>query len=603
MFDHKSYIAALPRRPGVYRMFGADHELLYVGKARSLRDRVGSYFSGANVTPKVQSLVEQITAIEVTVTNSETEALLLEYNLIKAHKPRFNVVLRDDKSFPYIQLYTGHEFPRLLFYRGPRSAPGRYFGPFPNAGAVRDTLNQLQKLFRIRNCRDSFFANRSRPCLQHQIGRCSAPCVGLITRAAYAQDIEAAVKVLEGRSEEVSRELEARMEEAVGRLEFERAAQLRDQRAALQRIQAQQVVTAGGERDVDVLAIAGEAGEYAVSLMLVRGGRNLGTTSYFPRAALAERDEALGSFIMQYYADTDPPPEVLVGTRLADARALGAALTERAQHTVEVRRPARGLGARWVELTQDNAAQALRMRFAQRAGMEEMLGDLARELDLPEPPSRIECFDISHTGGEGTVASCVVFGPEGPLKKDYRRFNVSGITPGDDYAALRQALTRRYRHVRDGEVAPPELLLIDGGAGQVAEVHAALAELGFPDLTVVGVAKGPDRRAGQERLFVHGAAVAISPEAHTPAARLIRRIRDEAHRFAITGHRRRRARRYHESVLETIPGLGPAKRRALLKHFGGLQGVMRAGVADLTQVAGIGATLARSLYDHLHPGS
>jgi excinuclease ABC subunit C len=603
VFDHKSYIAALPRRPGVYRMFGADHELLYVGKARSLRDRVGSYFSGANVTPKVQSLVEQITAIEVTVTNSETEALLLEYNLIKAHKPRFNVVLRDDKSFPYIQLYTGHEFPRLLFYRGPRSAPGRYFGPFPNAGAVRDTLNQLQKLFRIRNCRDSFFANRSRPCLQHQIGRCSAPCVGLITRAAYAQDIEAAVKVLEGRSEEVSRELEARMEEAVGRLEFERAAQLRDQRAALQRIQAQQVVTAGGERDVDVLAIAGEAGEYAVSLMLVRGGRNLGTTSYFPRAALAERDEALGSFIMQYYADTDPPPEVLVGTRLADARALGAALTERAQHTVEVRRPARGLGARWVELTQDNAAQALRMRFAQRAGMEEMLGDLARELDLPEPPSRIECFDISHTGGEGTVASCVVFGPEGPLKKDYRRFNVSGITPGDDYAALRQALTRRYRHVRDGEVAPPELLLIDGGAGQVAEVHAALAELGFPDLTVVGVAKGPDRRAGQERLFVHGAAVAISPEAHTPAARLIRRIRDEAHRFAITGHRRRRARRYHESVLETIPGLGPAKRRALLKHFGGLQGVMRAGVADLTQVAGIGATLARSLYDHLHPGS
>jgi excinuclease ABC subunit C len=371
----------------------------------------------------------------------------------------------------------------------------------------------------------------------------------------------------------------------------------------LQRIQAQQVVTAGGERDVDVLAIAGEAGEYAVSLMLVRGGRNLGTTSYFPRAALAERDEALGSFIMQYYADTDPPPEVLVGTRLADARALGAALTERAQHTVEVRRPARGVGARWVELTQDNAAQALRMRFAQRAGMEEMLGDLARELDLPEPPSRIECFDISHTGGEGTVASCVVFGPEGPLKKDYRRFNVSGITPGDDYAALRQALTRRYRHVRDGEVAPPELLLIDGGAGQVAEVHAALAELGFPDLTVVGVAKGPDRRAGQERLFVHGAAVAISPEAHTPAARLIRRIRDEAHRFAITGHRRRRARRYHESVLETIPGLGPAKRRALLKHFGGLQGVMRAGVADLTQVAGIGATLARSLYDHLHPGS
>jgi excinuclease ABC subunit C len=603
VFDHKEYIASLPRRPGVYRMFGAGQELLYVGKARSLRDRVASYFAARNVDPKVQALVAQISAIEVTVTNSETEALLLEYNLIKAHRPRFNIVLRDDKSFPYVHLYVEHDFPRLEFYRGSRSAPGRYFGPFPNAGAVRDTLNQLQKLFRIRNCRDSFFANRSRPCLQHQIGRCSAPCVGLITREPYAQDIAAAVKVLDGRSDEVNADLEKRMEEAGGRLQFERAAQLRDQLAALKRIQAQQVVTAEGERDADVFAITGEAGEYAVSVMLVRGGRNLGTSSYFPRAVLAEPHEALASFVMQYYAAAEAPAEVLLGSRLEDAAALAEALSTRVGHAVEVRLPVRGLGLRWVELARENAVQALRMRFAQRAGMEEMLLDLARELDLPEPPQRLECYDISHTGGEGTVAACVVFGPEGPLKKEYRRFNIRGVAPGDDYAALRQALERRYRHVREGELPAPDLLLIDGGIGQISQVHQVLEQLGFADLALVGVAKGPDRRPGQERLFVYGANTPLMLAAHAPAARLIQRIRDEAHRFAITGHRRRRARRYHESVLESVPGLGPAKRRALLRHFGGLQGVMRAGVADLTEVNGIGAALARSLYDHLHPGS
>jgi excinuclease ABC subunit C len=603
VFDPKEYIASLPKRPGVYRMYGAGRELLYVGKARSLRDRVATYFAARNVDPKVQALVGQVSAIEVTVTNSETEALLLEYNLIKAHKPRFNIVLRDDKSFPYIHLDVGHEFPRLEFYRGPRGGPGRYFGPFPNAGAVRDTLNQLQKVFRIRNCRDSFFANRSRPCLQHQIGRCSAPCVGLITREAYAQDIAAAVKVLDGRSDEVSAELQAHMDEAVSRLEFERAAQLRDQLAALKRVQAQQVVTAEGAGDVDVFAIVGEAGEYAVSVMLVRGGRNLGTTSYFPRAVLAEPNEALASFVMQYYANAEVPAEVLLGSRLADAAALAEALSTRTGHALDVRHPVRGLAARWVELTRENATQALHMRLAQRAGLDEMLLDLAHVLDLPEPPQRLECFDISHTGGEGTVAACVVFGPEGPIKKDYRRFNIHGVTPGDDYAALRQALERRYRHVREGETPAPDVLLIDGGAGQVSQVHEVLAQLGFGDLALVGIAKGPDRRPGQERLFVYGANAPLTPDGHSPAARLIQRIRDEAHRFAITGHRRKRARRYNESVLEVVPGLGPGKRRALLKHFGGLQGVMRAGVSDLTQVAGIGATLARTLYDHLHPGS
>jgi excinuclease ABC subunit C len=354
---------------------------------------------------------------------------------------------------------------------------------------------------------------------------------------------------------------------------------------------------------VDVFAIVGESGDFAVSVMLVRGGRNLGTTSYFPRAVLAELHEALASFVMQYYASTEVPAEVLLGSRIEEADALAEALSARSGHPIAVRHPTRGLALRWVELTRENATQALRMRFAQRQGMDEMLADLARELDLPEPPQRLECFDISHTGGEGTVASCVVFGPEGPLKKEYRRFNISGITPGDDYGALRQALERRYRHVREGEVPAPDVLFIDGGLGQIGEVHGVLAELGFADLTLVGVAKGPERRAGQERLYVYGTAQALAPAAHGPASRLIQRIRDEAHRFAISGHRRRRARRYNESVLEAVPGLGPAKRRALLKHFGGLQGVMRAAVVDLTQVAGIGATLARSVYEHLHPGA
>jgi excinuclease ABC subunit C len=601
-FDAKEFVAALPRRPGVYRMIDAAGTPLYIGKAKNLKDRVATYFSPANINPKVQALVHQIAEIEVTVTNSETEALLLEFNLIKAHKPRFNVVLRDDKSFPYIRLCLDHDFPRLSFYRGARNLPGRYFGPFPSAGAVKETLQQLQKLFRIRNCRDTFFANRSRPCLQHQIGRCSAPCVGLVTREAYAQDIDAAEKVLDGRSDEVNIELQARMESAAAELQFERAAVLRDQLAALKRIQAQQIVTADAERDVDVICIVGEPGEYAISVMLVRGGRNLGTTSYFPRGALAEPDEALTSFIMQYYATQEAPPEVLVSHTLQDAHALSEVLAARTGHAVNLRRPARGLGVRWLELNIENATQALRMRLVQREGSEEMLSALARELDLPELPARIECFDISHTGGEGTVASCVVFGREGPLKKEYRRFNITGVTPGDDYAALRQALTRRYTRISEGEYPAPDLLLIDGGLGQINEVHSVLTPLGFEDVTLVGIAKGAERRPGQERLCVFGSDSPLMLEPHSPASRLIQRIRDEAHRFAITGHRRRRARRYNESILETVPGLGPAKRRALLRHFGGLQGVLRAGTADFEQVGGIGAALARSLYDHLHPG-
>jgi excinuclease ABC subunit C len=461
----------------------------------------------------------------------------------------------------------------------------------------------VQKIFRIRNCRDSFFENRSRPCLQHQIGRCSAPCVNLISREDYARDIAGAVKVLEGRNSEVNAELAQAMEQAAEKLQFERAAALRDQLAALKQIQAQQIVTAEGDRDLDVFALVGEPGEFAVTVMIIRGGRNLGATGYFPKGTLAEPGEALASFLMQYYASTPPPAEVLVNLDLAEAEALAEALGSRAGTAVRVWKPSRALLARWMAMSVENAEQALRMRRARRAGIEEMLVDLASLLGLEKVPKRLECFDISHTAGEGTVASCVLYGPEGPLKKDYRRFNITGVTPGDDYGALRQALQRRYERVRAGEVPPPDVLLIDGGLGQINEVHGVLAELGFGDLKLVGVAKGPDRKPGQERLFVHGSPGAIVPGPDSSALRVIQRIRDEAHRFAITGHRRRRARRHNESVLETVPGLGPAKRRALLRHFGGMHGVLRAGVGDLESVNGIGATLARTLYDHLHPGA
>jgi excinuclease ABC subunit C len=611
-FDPKEYIPSLPRRPGVYRMYGAVQdgrsELLYVGKARNLRDRVGNYFLASNVDPKVQALVGHVARIEVTLTNSETEALLLEYNLIKEHKPRYNIVLRDDKSFPYIHLAAGHEFPRLVFYRGARNLPGRFFGPFPGAGAVKETLQSVQKIFRIRNCRDSFFENRSRPCLQHQIGRCSAPCVRLISRDDYARDIAAAIKVLEGRNDEVHTELAAAMEKAAESLQYERAAALRDQLAALKQVQAQQIVTAEGDRDIDVFAQVGEPGEFAVSVMIIRGGRNLGSTCYFPKGSLAEPNEALASFLMQYYAETPPPAEILVNVELAELAALTDALSTRAGSTTRIWRPSRALPARWMAMGIENAEQALRMRRARRADIGAQLESLAQILRLDRVPARLECFDISHTAGEGTVASCVVYGTEGPIKKEYRRFNIAGVTPGDDYGALRQALRRRYERVKAGEVVAPDVLLIDGGLGQINEVHAELAPLGFESLTLVGVAKGPDRRAGQERLFVHGAglhgeAATIVPGPDSPALRIIQRIRDEAHRFAITGHRKRRARRHNESVLETVPGLGPAKRRALLKHFGGMQGLMRAGVGDFEAVSGIGTTLARTLYDHLHPGN
>jgi excinuclease ABC subunit C len=601
-FDAKVFVDSLPGRPGVYRMLDADGQILYVGKARNLKSRVASYFQPSNVQPKVQALIAKTVNMEVTITNSETEALLLEYNVIKKHRPRFNVVLRDDKSFPYLHLETNHEFPRLNFYRGSRKEPGKYFGPYPSAGAVRDTLQQLQKLFRIRNCDDAYFANRSRPCLQYQIQRCTAPCVGLVSKEHYARDVGAAIKVLEGRNDEVSEDLGRRMEAAAERLEFEEAALIRDQLAKLKVIQAQQIVTAGADHDADVIAIAAANGEYCVALMFVRAGRSLGSTTFFPKAPFAELPEVLAAFVMQYYLERDAPAEIIVEQDFDEMQLLESTLAERLSHKVRISSSVRGIRARWLEMTRNNAEQALNMRRLARAGIESSLEDLRDAFDLEEAPNRLECFDISHTGGTDTVASCVVFGVEGPLKNDYRRFNISGIQPGDDYAAMYQALTRRYKRIRDGEIIKPDVLLIDGGKGQLAEAAKVLDELGVGGITLIGVAKGVDRRPGQEQLFLLGQDTPTILPPDSRALHLIQRVRDEAHRFAIAGHRRKRAKRHSQSILETIPGLGPVKRRELLKQFGGLQGILRAGIDDFIQVRGLGRELAQVIYEHLHPG-
>jgi excinuclease ABC subunit C len=601
-FDAKSFVDSLPGRPGVYRMLDAEGTILYVGKARNLKSRVSSYFQPSNVQPKVQALVAKTAVMEVTITNSDTEALLLEFNLIKKHRPRFNVVLRDDKSFPYLHLETKHDFPRLNFYRGSRKEAGRFFGPYPSAGAVRETLQQLQKLFRLRNCDDLYFSNRSRPCLQYQIERCTGPCVGLVRKEDYARDVGAAIKVLEGRNDEAQIELARRMEAAAEALNFEEAARVRDQLKHLRVIQAQQIVTADEDYDADVIGIASGNGDHAIALMFVRGGRSLGSTTFFPKAPLAELPEVLAAFVTQYYLERESPAEIILERDFEEMQVLEETLAERAGHKVRITSQVRGIRARWLEMMHGNAEQALKMRAVARTSIESSLEELREAFGLEEAPRRLECFDISHTGGTDTVASCVVFGPEGPIKGEYRRFNIAGIQPGDDYAAMHQALTRRYRRVREGEVAAPDVLLIDGGKGQLREAAAVLDELGVTGIELIGVAKGADRRPGQEQLF--------TPERDTPtilapdssALHLIQRVRDEAHRFAITGHRRKRAKRHSQSILETIPGLGPVKRRELLKQFGGLQGIMRAGIDDFVQVRGLGRELAQVIYEHLHPG-
>lgn len=602
-FDSKTFVATLSTGPGVYRMLDAEGKVIYAGKARNLKKRVSSYFSAKPQTTKTMSMVQQIAAIEVTVTASEIEALLLEFNLIKRYRPRYNVSLRDDKSFPYIHLSSQHGFPRLSFYRGARNLPGKFFGPYPNAGSVRETLLLIQKLFRLRTCEDLTFANRTRPCLQFQIKRCSAPCVGEIDRDSYAQDVADAVKVLEGRNQELVGELAGRMEQAAAELQFERAARLRDRIQAIKGIQATQSVSGKNGIDADAVGMAEENGQFCVSIVFIRGGRNLGSTNFFPKPGIAESGELLSSFLAQYYLAREAPDEILVDRPVQDVELLQATLAQRAGHDIAIRSNARGQRSRWLDMARTNATLGLKMKLSSNANLSAQLQALAEALHLPKAPERLECFDISHTMGEATVASCVVFGSEGPLKGHYRRFNIEGLAPGDDYGALRQAITRRYIRVKRGEVPMPDVLFIDGGASQLAVAVEVLKELEIDDLHVIGVAKGADRRPGQERLFLAGQELPTILPTDSPALHLIQRIRDEAHRFAITGHRQRRAKARKQSVLEAVPGLGPRKRREVLRQFGGLQGVARASAEDLAKVRGISPQLAELIFSSLHPGS
>lgn len=598
VFDGKEFVAGLPNAPGVYRMLAADGSALYVGKAGSLRKRVASYFSASPKPARIMSMLSQVASMEVTVTRTEVEALLLENQLIKSLKPRYNVMLRDDKSYPYV-LLTDQEWPRLGFHRGPRSIPGRYFGPYPNAGVVRETLNLMHKLFRLRSCEDSVFRNRSRPCLQYQIGRCSAPCVGLVSREEYDDAVRRVGLFLDGRSDELTDELGAAMERASEALEFEQAARLRDQIASIRSLQARQYVD-GRVADLDVLACAMQGSDACVLLLAFRDGRNLGTRSFFPQTRGAEDPaEVLSAFVSQYYAEQPPPPEIILDRAIEDAPLLEQALSESAGRRVRLRHSVRGDRAGYLDLARRNAALALASRVDSHSAQRQRLEALQELLGMDEPPQRIECFDISHTMGEATVASCVVFDAEGPVRSQYRRYNITGVAPGDDYAAMGQALMRRFRRAAEEGGVVPDVLLIDGGAGQVRQAREVLAEAGVADVAIVGVAKGAERRPGEETLLLPDGR-SVRPGPGSPALQLIQQVRDEAHRFAITGHRGRRQRARITSRLEDIPGVGPRRRGNLLRHFGGLAGLKAAGAEEIAQVEGISHALAERIYASLH---
>ena len=600
IFDGKAFVRTLTTSPGVYRYFDADGELLYVGKAGNLRKRVGSYFLKPRMEPRIAAMIVQIARCEITVTRTEGEALLLESQLIKSLKPRYNILLRDDKSYPYIYLSGGEDYPRLAFHRGAKNLPGRYFGPYPSTFAVRESLSLMQKLFKVRQCEDSYFRNRSRPCLQHQIGRCTAPCVKFIDVDDYRSDVRHAEMFLEGRSSAVIDELAAAMEQASAKLDFERAAALRDQVAALRQLQAQHHVQ-GASADMDVIACRIESGLACVSVLFFRDGISLGTRDFFPRLPLdAEPADLLAQFVAQYYLDRPVPRELILGDDLPEQDMLAQMLAGQSGRAVELKSRVRGERARFLQMAERNAQASLTQRLASRQTLGTRFEDLQKLLELPEPPRRIECFDISHTRGELTVASCVVFGPEGAEKSHYRRFNIAGITPGDDYAAMRQALNRRFRKLAEGEGAKPDVLLIDGGGGQVAQALEVLKELGVAGIHVVGVAKGPARRAGEETLILVDLGREIHPGPTSPALHLVAAVRDESHRFAISGHRKRREKARERSVLEDVPGVGVRRRSALLKTFGGLAGVEAAGVEELMRVKGIDRGLAERIYDVLH---
>ena len=600
-FDEKSFLRSLTHRPGVYRMLNAKHKVIYVGKARDLKKRVSSYFHRRHDSAKTAAMMELVANVEVTVTNTEAEALILEYNLIKQHKPRFNVILRDDKSYPYIYVSTRHRFPRLQFHRGPRKGKGRYFGPYPSTSAVRQTLNELQKLFLIRQCQDSYFSNRTRPCLQYQIKRCTAPCVELISEEQYATDVAAAIDFLDGKNRSVIDTFVKRMEQASAEKHYERAARFRDQIARLKEVEARQLISRSAQKDLDILGFASNGAMHCVTVLFIRNGSVIGSRDHFPKlAGETDQQNILNGFVSQYYLGRDAPAEIILERDIEDRSLLEVELGERMGRKIAIKSRVRGDRLRWLQLARTNAEQGLNLQVASNATIRRQFAALAEALHLDEPPGRLECFDVSHTSGEATVASCVVFNAAGPLKSDYRRFNLSPESAGDDYAAMAEALRRRYTRIKKGEVPMPDVLFVDGGKGQLAEAMTVLDELELDWLNVVAVAKGRARKPGAERLFLPGEKAAIQMAPDSPALLLIQQIRDEAHRFAITAHRQRRAKARNTSRLEQIPGLGPKKRRELLRQFGGLQGVIGAGIDDLIKVRGISRSLAESIYNDLH---
>lgn len=596
-FDGKLFCADLSTAPGVYRMYGEQDTVLYIGKAGNLKKRVSSYFREDLPSRRIQMMVRQIQRMEVTLTRTEAEALILENQLIKSLKPRYNVLLRDDKSYPYV-LISDEAWPRISFHRGARSIAGNYFGPYPSVVSVRSTLDLMQKIFKLRTCEPAVFKNRSRPCLQHQIGRCSAPCVGLISPREYDASIKRASLFLNGRSGELVDDLTQSMEAASLRLEFEAAAQLRDTIAGIRTVQAKQYVE-GEQVDMDVLAITMDGGSACVMSLSFRNGMSFGTRAYFPKCNGVESSaEVLSAFIAQYYLERTPPRELILSHAIDDQLLLETVLSQIGGRRVEIKSTVRGERARYVAMAMQNAVSALATERHGKQAQHQRVLALQAMLAMPEPPVRIECFDISHTQGEATVASNVVFNAEGAQPGQYRRFNIEGITPGDDYAAMHQALSRRFKRALEQGVMP-DVLLIDGGEGQLTQARAVLAELAIDSVQLVGVAKGVARKAGDETLILPDGRQ-LKPGADSPALQLIQQVRDEAHRFAITGHRGRRQKTRDTSTLESIEGVGAKRRSSLLKHFGGLAGLKGAGVEEIVRVEGINRALAERIYAQLH---
>ncbi len=597
-FHVKEFIASLPLLPGVYRMLDSQGKVLYVGKARQLKKRVASYFQKTNISPRISLMVSHIARIEVTITRTEAEALLLESNLIKSLKPHYNILFRDDKTYPTIIL-TGHDFPRLAYHRGATGKQHQTFGPYPNAHAAKESLNLLQKVFRIRTCEDSFFANRTRPCLLHQIHRCTAPCVGLISQQDYAMDIHKAALLLQGKQGEVEEMLRSGMERAAQQQHYEQAAALRDQLQALHTVQQKQFMESGRATDADIVAVAELSGVTCVNLAMVRGGRHLGDKSLFPQNAAGQMSgDVLQAFLAQHYLDHSAPPLILTSEKIP-TDTFEELLGEQAGYKVQIRHSVSGERKQWLDMARQNALLALHQQAGQQAGQLARVEKLREVLALPRL-SRIECFDVSHTMGEATVASCVVYDNLAMRNAEYRRYNIAGITGGDDYAAMRQALLRRYQKLQAGEGKRPDLVLIDGGVGQLNVACQVMEQLGLTDIPLVGVAKGVERKAGREQLFLPRQEKPLQLPPDNPALHLIQQVRDEAHRFAISGHRAKRGKARTASMLEEISGVGEKRRRNLLARFGGLQGVYQAGVDELAQVDGISQALAEKIYQQLH---